>query len=125
MDLIPAERQDGQPTVDAAGLPDDVLVLDVRDRADFLAGHAPGAVNVPLSRLPGRLTDLPAAPDGPLLVSCGGGSKQTRAVAFLRANGVDAAVLGGGMRGWRSSGRPMVGGPVAAADRDPTVDPPT
>ncbi len=122
MDQIPTERQEGQPTVDAAGLPDDVLVLDVRDRADFLAGHAPGAVNVPLSQLLGRLADLPAAPDGPLLVSCGGGSKQTRAVAFLRANGVDAAVLGGGMRGWRSAGRPMVG-PDAGADGEPTVDP--
>lgn len=121
MDQIPAERQDGQPTVDAADLPDDVLVLDVRDRADFLAGHAPGAVNVPLALLADRLADLPPASDGPLLVSCGGGSKQTRAVAFLRANGLDAAVLRGGMRGWRSAGRPVVGDAADGAAGDAAI----
>lgn len=110
MDEIPREAQDGQPQVAAGDLPDDGLILDVRDRADFAAGHAPGAVNIPLSELPQRLGDLPAPGHGPVPVSCGGGRKQTRAVAFLRANGVDAAVLAGGMRGWRSAGRPLVAG---------------
>ena len=43
-----------------------------------------------------------------LAVSCGGGTKQLRATAYLRDNGVDAVVLRGGMRGWKSAGRPVV-----------------
>jgi len=108
MDSIPAGHQEGMPLVDPASLPDDALILDVRDAADFAAGHAPGAVNLPLSQLVDRLAELPTPPAGtPLPVSCGGGSKQTRAVAYLRSQGVDAVVLRGGMRGWRSAGRPL------------------
>lgn len=114
MDRIPQDPPEGLPHVDAASVPDEGLILDVRDRADFAAGHAPGAVNVPLSQLPERLADLPRPlGDGPLPVSCGGGRKQTRAVAFLRAHGVDAAALTGGIRGWQAAGRPV----VADADR--------
>lgn len=108
MDQIPTGPQDGQPQVELASVPDDGLILDVRDPRDFRAGHAPGAISVPLAHLPARLADLPVPTQGPLAVSCGGGSKQTRAVAFLRANGVDAAVLRGGMRGWAAAGRPVV-----------------
>jgi len=107
MDQIPAERQEGMPSVAPAELPDDAVILDVRDPADFRAGHAPGAVNIPLAQLVSRLADLPVPASGALAVSCGGGSKQTRATAYLRANGIDAVVLAGGMRGWRSAGRPM------------------
>lgn len=108
MDSIPAEPQDGQPEVAQSQLPDDAIILDVRDPADFAAGHAPGATNIPLAQLVSRLTELPITLDTPLAVSCGGGSKQTRATAYLRANGVDAAVLRGGMREWKAAGRPMV-----------------
>ncbi|HRW19221.1 MAG TPA: rhodanese-like domain-containing protein [Dermatophilaceae bacterium] len=112
MDRIPDGPQPGQPQVAAADLPDDALIVDVRDAADHRAGHAPGAIAIPLAELPGRLAELTALagadPDRPLVVSCGGGSKQTRAAAYLRANGIETSVLTGGMRGWRAAGRPMV-----------------
>ncbi len=113
MDSIPTERVDGLPEVAVAELPDDAVILDVRDAADHRAGHAPGAVSMPLAHLgalsPDQLAEvLPVGADGRLVVSCGGGSKQTRAAAYLRAHGIDAVVLQGGMRGWRSAGRRMV-----------------
>ena len=37
------------------------LVLDVRTEAEFAAGHVPGALNIPLDELPGRLAELNAA----------------------------------------------------------------
>ncbi len=110
MDSIPDGLQKGMPHVEVGALPDDALILDVRDANDWGAAHAPGAVNIPLAELVSRATDLPIPPTGPLVVSCGGGTKQTRAVAYLRGNGIDAVVLKGGMRGWKSAGRPMASG---------------
>ena len=37
------------------------LVLDVRTNAEFGEGHVPGALNIPLDELPGRLAELNAA----------------------------------------------------------------
>ena len=37
------------------------LVLDVRTNAEFGEGHVPGAVNIPLDELSGRLAELNAA----------------------------------------------------------------
>ena len=113
MDSIPTERVAGLPEIAPADLPDDAVILDVRDPADFAAGHAPGAVSMPLARLgaltAGELAALPVGADGRVVVSCGGGSKQTRATAYLLAHGLGAVVLRGGMRGWRAAGRPLVG----------------
>ncbi len=110
MDAIPSERVDGLPEVDPAALPDDAVILDVRDASDFAAGHAPGAVSMPLARLGAlprdQLLSLPTTADGQVIVSCGGGSKQARVTAYLRAQGIDAVVLRGGMRGWLAAGRP-------------------
>lgn len=107
MDSIPDGQQVGMPLVEVGALADDAVILDVRDAGDWQAGHAPGAVNIPLAQLISRLTELPVPPTGPLAVSCGGGTKQTRAVAYLRANGIEAVVLKGGMRSWKAAGRPM------------------
>ena len=93
MDSIPDGPQEGMPLVEVGSLADDAVILDVRDAGDWRAGHAPGAVNIPLAQLISRLTELPVPPTGPLAVSCGGGTKQTRAVAYLRAHGIDAVVL--------------------------------
>jgi DNA-binding transcriptional ArsR family regulator len=39
---------------------DEVIVLDVRPSAEYEAGHIPGAQNIPISELAGRLGELPA-----------------------------------------------------------------
>lgn len=94
-------------------LPEDLAVLDVREPHEWVAGHAPGAVHIPLRQLPGR-TDL--VPPGHVLVVCHVGSRSARATAFLRQQGVDAVNLHGGMAAWEAAGRPLVsetGGPPA------------
>ena len=94
-------------TVDAMPdpLPDDLAVLDVREPYEWVAGHAPGAVHIPLAELPGRI-DL--VPSGSVLVVCRSGSRSARATAFLRHQGVDAVNLADGMVGWQAASRPMV-----------------
>lgn len=61
-------------------------VLDVRTRAEFEAGHLPGAVNIPYTRLKVRLEELPAEPR-PLYIHCGSGKRAALASAFLQSLG--------------------------------------
>lgn len=95
------------PQISREDLPDDAVILDVRAQAQWDEGHAPGAVHIPLDQLAARLADLPTVA-GALPVTCGGGSKGKKATALLLEHGVDAAELRGGMRGWKSDGRPLV-----------------
>ena len=53
-----------------ADVADHATVLDVREDGEWSAGHAPGAVHVPMSELPARLADLPEGDGGSLAVVC-------------------------------------------------------
>ena len=39
---------------------DDIVVIDVRPKEEFLNGHIPGAVSIPLAELNDKIKDLPA-----------------------------------------------------------------
>jgi phage shock protein E len=70
-------------------------VVDVRSPGEFRSGAFPGAVNIPLPSLGGRLGDV--ARDRPVVVYCASGMRSAGAVRFLRRAGYDA-VNGGGLR---------------------------
>ena len=83
------------------------FVLDVRTRAEFDAGHVPGAANMPFWLVPFRATTLPVKPDDPIVVYCGHGPRAQLATAALRAHGFTRiACLAGHWAEWRASGRP-------------------
>lgn len=88
-----------------------VILLDVREPDEWSAGHAPGAVHVPLGELPARTAELAALPDDqPVYVVCRSGGRSARAAAWLNAAGlVDAVNVAGGMKSWQTEGRPLVG----------------
>ncbi|MGN6331859.1 MAG: rhodanese-like domain-containing protein [Motilibacteraceae bacterium] len=94
------------PTVAAAQVPDDAVLVDVREPDEWAAGHAPGALHVPLSQLPQRLDEVPD--DRPVVVVCRVGGRSAQAVAWLNAQGWDTANLDGGMFAWVAAGRPLV-----------------
>ncbi|GAA4353460.1 molybdopterin-synthase adenylyltransferase MoeB [Hymenobacter saemangeumensis] len=75
------------------------LLLDVREPAEYAAGHLPGALLLPLSELPNRATELP---EGPLVVYCQRGGRSARAAALLREELGRAGVqeLAGGYEAW-------------------------
>lgn len=79
-------------------------VLDVRSPAEFAAGHIPGAINIPHTRLAARLDDVPR--DTPLVVHCQGGVRSARATSLLQRAGFDATNLKGGYAAWEKSGSP-------------------
>lgn len=97
------------PTVAITGVPDPLpeglAVLDVREQVEWVHGHIEGAVHIPLSTLPERMSDVP---DGQVLVVCKIGGRSARAVAYLAQTGHDVVNLDGGMLEWAAAGRPMV-----------------
>lgn len=94
------------PTVFVTDLADHAVLLDVREQHEWDAGHAPGAVHIPLMDLPHRLDELPDDSDT-LAVVCRSGGRSARAVAWLVQQGFDVANLDGGMRAWAAAGKPM------------------
>jgi rhodanese-related sulfurtransferase len=99
------------PTASVSELPsEDLNLLDVREQDEWAAGHAPGAVHIPLGELPARVGELSdLADDKPLYVVCRSGGRSARATAWLNASGWDAVNVAGGMMSWHSQGRPVVG----------------
>jgi ArsR family transcriptional regulator len=89
-----------------------VTVLDVRPEDEFAHGHLPGALNIPLSQLGGRLAELPQ--EGEIVAYCRGPwcVLAFEAVALLRKEGRTARRLAGGLPEWRLAGQPVVQGPI-------------
>jgi rhodanese-related sulfurtransferase/biotin operon repressor len=86
----------------------DVLVLDVRPREEFAAGHLPGAVSAPLDELGGRIRSLPK--DRELVVYCRGPlcAYSHVAVELLRKRGFRARRLEDGLPEWEAESLPVV-----------------
>ena len=81
------------------------FLLDVRGFDEFAAGHADGAVCVPLPDLERRAGELPT--DRPVLVMCQSGGRSALAAARLRALGIDnISDVEGGFNAWRLAGLP-------------------
>lgn len=89
---------------------DRVTVLDVRQPAEWSAGHLPGAVTVSGAHLPERIDELRGA--GPLAVVCASGYRSTVAAALLLREPEVGPVHNviGGMGAWTAAGYPTVPG---------------
>lgn len=78
------------------------VVIDVRERHEYLAGHLADAQLMPMNTVPARVQDLPT--DRPVYVICQTGARSSQATAFLRSKGVDAINVEGGMSEWERNG---------------------
>lgn len=80
-------------------LGDGAFLVDVRTPEEYAQGHIPGAVNVPVDELRGRLAELPR--DRPLTVYCQVGMRGYLAARLLLQHGFRAANFGGGYKTYR------------------------
>lgn len=91
---------------------DGAFVLDVREPAEYVAGHVPGAVLAPMSRITSSLDGVPR--DRTVHVICQSGNRSSSMAALLGALGYDAVSVEGGTSAWASAGGALVSGTRAA-----------
>jgi rhodanese-related sulfurtransferase len=86
-----------------------VVVLDVRPKAEYRAGHIPGALSVPVDTLEAALQTLPR--DREIVAYCRGPYCvfSDEVVALLRSRGYRARRLRQGLPDWRAAGMPVEG----------------
>ncbi|MGB8652202.1 MAG: rhodanese-like domain-containing protein [Mycobacteriales bacterium] len=80
-------------------------VLDVREVGEFIGGHVPGVVLMPLAVLPVRMHELPK--DQPVYLICRSGARSFQAAHLLAREGLQARSVAGGTDAWIRSGRPV------------------
>lgn len=88
-----------------------VTVLDVRPREEYLAGHIPGAISIPLGELADRLSELPT--DQEVVAYCRGRYCVLAhdAIVLLADRGHHRARrLADGMLEWRLANQPVATG---------------
>jgi glyoxylase-like metal-dependent hydrolase (beta-lactamase superfamily II)/rhodanese-related sulfurtransferase len=86
----------------------DLIVLDVRERDAYDAGHIPGARHVPRGQLELRIDQVLPDPSTRVVTCCEFGKISTLAAATMRTMGFHRAVaLDGGMKAWREAGYPL------------------
>ena len=84
-----------------------VVLLDVRSREGYAAGHLPGAVNIPFEELPARLKELPKQKD--VITYCWNVTCLlcTKAAYVLASKGYRAREMIGGIEEWEKAGFPV------------------
>ena len=83
------------------------VLIDVCEPAEFAAGHAVGARNIPVGTIAGS-KDLPSNKALPLVLLCASGARAGRAAGLLRKAGYEkATVVTGGLPAWREAGLPV------------------
>jgi rhodanese-related sulfurtransferase len=84
---------------------DEAIVIDVRNVEDFVDGHIPGALQIPLSFVEGEIPWFPR--DKKIVTYCTCPAEETsgHAVLILQRGGLtNAAALVGGLDTWRARG---------------------
>ncbi len=87
------------------------LILDVRDAAEYAAGHIQGAKHIPVGELVGRLKEIEKFKNKPVLVHCQKGMRAKSACNVLREQQfTQLHNLQGGLDSWIEAKMPLVKG---------------
>jgi rhodanese-related sulfurtransferase len=85
------------------------IVLDVRDEAEFAAGHIQGAKHIPVKELEGRIKELEKHKKKPVLVYCQHGVRSNAACKTIAGHAFEQACqLKGGLDKWIEAKMPIV-----------------
>ena len=94
--------------------PGDILIVDVREPQEYVAGHVPGAINIPRGVLEFQIwkhVGYPAAPDlgKPLVLQCQSGNRASLAAQTLREPGfTDTTAVVMSLEEWHQAGNPLM-----------------
>lgn len=85
-----------------------MVILDVRTPEEYAAGHVPGAINIPYTHLPARISEVADAADKDIVVYCAVGVRAELGAERLRENGFTRLLhLDGDMKAWEEKKRPL------------------
>ena len=83
------------------------LILDVREPAEFGAGHVRDAKNIPLKELNKRVAELEKFKSKTVIVVCSSGVQSSKATSQLKVAGFNEVFsLSGGLAAWQAQGLP-------------------
>lgn len=86
-----------------------IVLVDIREPHEFVAGHVPGAINLPLSRL--TPAALPKPGEKKVVIMCRSGNRSGRLAQMLPSAGRDdIADYSGSMIDWTRRGGEIVKG---------------
>lgn len=104
-----SQLKDRLETIDVATLKllldhDRVLLLDVRERAEYVGEHIPGAILFPLSTFDPQRVPVT---NKKLVLQCQSGNRSSQAAQKLFAAGIEPVThLEGGLNAWKQAGYP-------------------
>ena len=85
------------------------IVLDIREKADFKAGHVVDSINIPNAQVTNRIEELGKHKSDPIIVVCKTGQTASAASKALKDNGFEQVYrLGGGIMEWTNNNLPLV-----------------
>lgn len=102
---VPAVPQVG-PADAQARVQAGAVLLDVREPAEWTAGHAPDADHIPMGNVPAAVSRLPR--DAEIVVVCRSGARSQKVAEWLAHQGFTVMNLAGGMQAWAASGLRVV-----------------
>ena len=88
---------------------ENAVVLDVRERNEFMEGHIVDALNIPFASLESRLDEISQHKETPIVIACKMGQHSGAAGTLLQKNGfTNVTRLTGGYAEWRAQNLPVV-----------------
>jgi rhodanese-related sulfurtransferase len=81
-----------------------VQLVDARTGLEYGQGTIAGARHAPLTGMPSSLSRLPIQKDHPVVMLCLSGHRSLPGTRWLRARGIEAYSLKGGILAWRGAG---------------------
>jgi thioredoxin 1 len=84
-------------------------LVDVREPDEYMSGHVPGALSVPLGQVPDRIDEC-CSPGETTYLICRSGARSSNAGEFLSDRGHDVVNVVGGTMAWIASGREVAEG---------------
>ena len=86
----------------------DAVVLDVRNSADYKAGHITNARHIPEAELEARAKEMEKVKSKPIIVSCARGNRSSIVATRLRKLGFNEVFsLRGGLAAWQQANMPV------------------
>lgn len=112
--LSSVPRTDAKKLSDVLCTNEAPLVLDVRNDGEIKEASIPHTVNIPLSELPRRFSEVPR--NRPIVIECATGCRSSVAASLMRREGYNNVTdLAGGIEAWKKAGLPVIGKSPAAA----------